>query len=1044
MHGLIDWFARNSVAANILMVMVLFLGGYALMNQVTLEVFPEFETNVITITVPYRGSTPTEVEEGVAIHIEEAIYDLIGIEKISSTSSEGSASISIEVEDRHSPRELLDDVKNRVDAINTFPDEIERPLYKIEQRRREAISVVVSGDLPEQELRHLGEKVRDDLTNLPGITQVELTAVRPYEISIEVSEHNLRKYHLSFDMISNAISQSSLDLPAGKIRTKGGETLLHTKGQAYIKEDFEKITIRTQENGAKLSLSDIATINDGFEEESLFALFNNTPCVVINVYRVGSQNAMELAGTVRDYVASEHMPQGVTLSYWRDRSVIIKNRLTTLIKNAIQGGILVIILLALFLRLRVAIWVCVGIPVSFMGAIFMMPILGVTINIVSLFAFILVLGIVVDDAIVTGENIYTHINRSNEGVISAIRGTQEVSIPVFFGMMTTAIAFVPIMLLGGRFGPIFAHIPLVIIPVLIFSLIESKLVLPSHLKHMKADNKSGSGWLFRIQRRVSKGLEYVIANYYRPTLEPAMRHRYITLSIFIAIFIITMSIVISGHLRFSFFPRVQSELARATLTMPQGTSFAVTSAHIRHISDAARQLKNKHIDESTGESVIKNILVMGGTTGSESPQSHIGRVSFEIVPPEERTNPVTSTDLVREWRKMIGPLAGVKELNFRAEIGRIGSPIDIQLAGQNFDELQIISEKLKVRLSQYPGVFDITDTFESGKDEIQLNIKPEARYLNITQLDLARQVRQAFFGEEVQRIQRGRDDVRVMLRYPADERKSIEDLKRMYIRTSDGSEVPFMHVANVKIGRGFSSIRRVDRRRIISITADINKDTVDMRNITADLREFLDELVQSYSGVSYSFEGEAKEQRKSFGGLFSGLLYVLLGIYVLLAIPFKSYFQPLIVMSIIPFGVIGAILGHLIAGISLSILSLFGMLALSGIVVNDSLVLVDYVNKQIRAGMPLLEAIKTSGTARFRPILLTSLTTFVGLMPLIFEKSTQAQFLIPMAVSLAYGILFATFITLYLIPINYLILEDIVIILNKAKSFITGNSTRKI
>lgn len=1036
MHGLIEWFAKNSVAANLVMVTIIFLGGYTLMNRVTLEVFPTFETNVITITVPYRGATPVEVEKGVAIRIEEAVYDLVGIEKISSTSSEGSASVSIEIEDGRDPRELLDDIKNRVDAINTFPDEIERPLYKINQRRREVISVVVSGDLSEHELRNLGEQVRDDIANLPGITQVELTSVRSYEISIEISEFNLRKYQLSFDRISNAISRSSLDLPAGKIKTKGGEILLRTKGQAYVREDFEKIVILTRKDGTKLMLGDIATIKDDFEEEPLFAFFNNSPSVEIDVYRVGSQNAMEVAEAVRNYVASVQIPQGVNISYWRDRSVIIKNRLNTLMKSAIQGGLLVFILLALFLRFRVALWVCAGIPVSFMGAIFMMPMLGVTINIVSLFAFILVLGIVVDDAIVTGENIYTHIKRSNQGVISAIRGTQEVAVPVFFGVLTTVVAFIPIMMLEGRRGPIFAQIPLVIIPVLIFSLIESKLVLPSHLKHLKVDKEKNKNPFLRLQHKISDGLEYVITHYYRPSLGPAMKHRYATLSVFIAVLIITTSIVKSGHLRFTFFPRVQSELARATLLMPQGTPFEITSAHIQRISDAAQKLKMKYVDQDSGESVIKNILMMAGSTGRGSPQSHIGRVSFEIVPPEERTNPVTSSDLVREWRKMIGPLAGAKELTFRAEIGRGGSPIDIQLAGQDFDELQTISEELKARLSQYPGVFDITDTFQSGKEEIQLKIKPEAEHLNVTQFDLARQVRQAFFGQQVQRIQRGRDDVRVMLRYPKNERRSIDDLENMYIRTVEGNEVPFKHVATVKMGQGFASIKRVDRKRIISITADINKETVNMTDITADLEKFLDELIQSRPSVNYSFGGEAEEQRKSFGGLFSGLLFVLFAIYALLAIPFKSHFQPFIVMSVIPFGLIGAILGHLIIGINLSILSIFGMLALIGVVVNDSLVLVDYINKRTREGTPLMEAVQTSGAARFRPILLTSLTTFAGLMPLIFEKSTQAQFLIPMAVSLAYGILFATFITLYLIPINYLIHEDLTGIFNKAKSYI--------
>lgn len=593
------------------------------------------------------------------------------------------------------------------------------------------------------------------------------------------------------------------------------------------------------------------------------------------------------------------------------------------------------------------------------------------------------------------------------------------------------------MLLGGRRGPIFAQIPMIVIPVLLFSLIESKLILPSHLKHMKLNNNSNNNMLLKLQNKVSGGLEYAIIHFYKPSLALAMKHSFTTLSIFLATLIISLSIVKSGYLHFSFFPRVQSELARATLLMPQGTSFDITSAYIERINNAAEKLREKHIDPETGESVIKNILMISGSTGSRRPQSHIGRVSFEIVPPENRTSSVTSSDLVREWRKMIGPLVGVKELNFRAEIGRTSSPLEIQLAGHDFEKLKVISDKLKTRLSQYAGVFDITDSFQDGKEEIQLNIKPEAEHLNVTQLDLARQVRQGFFGQETQRIQRGLDDIRVMLRYPENERKSIADLESMRIRTASGIEVPLGHVAEVKMGKGFASINRVDRKRIISVTADINKETVNLGDVTADLGQLLDELLPSYPGISYSFEGEAKEQKESFGGLISGMLFILFTIYVLLAIPLKSYFQPLLVMSVIPFGLIGAILGHLLLGMNLSILSLFGILALSGVVVNDSLVLVDYINKRTREGVPLIEAVQMSGVARFRAVLLTSLTTFAGLTPLIFEKSTQAQFLIPMAVSLGFGILFATFVTLYLIPANYVVFEKFITIFNPDYSIVS-------
>ncbi len=618
-------------------------------------------------------------------------------------------------------------------------------------------------------------------------------------------------------------------------------------------------------------------------------------------------------------------------------------------------------------------------------------------------------------------------------VEAASKGAQEVAIPVIFGILTTIIAFTPLLMIGGFRGKIFFQIPAIVIPVLLFSIVESKLILPAHLKHLKVGkvDRAKLNPLARWQRKIADGFELLVVSYYKPLLAVAMKHRYLALSIFIGVFVLFLGVVMSGRIRFTYFPRVQSERARARLDMPLGTPVEITANHVKRIEAAAEKLRDKHIDPETGESVIEHILAtlggesFGGRGGGRGGQSHKGEVVFQVVPPEERSIEVKSTELVSEWRKLIGVIPGAEELNFRAEIGRGGDPIDIQLTGSSFEDLSEIVGIVEERLQQYPGVFDITNTFQDGKQEIMLAIKPEAEHLGLTMSDLARQVRQAFYGQEAQRIPRGREDVRVMIRYPEDERRSLANLETMRIRRPDGIEIPFSSVAEAKMGRGFSTIRRVNRNRTINIRADINKKETNLAGINEDLTQFLSHLTSQYPGVNWSFEGEAKEQRESFGSLYSGSLFVLFAIYAMMAIPFKSYVQPLIVMTVIPFGLVGAVLGHIIMGMNLSILSIFGMLALSGVVVNDSLVLVHYVNSRRKDKMTLDDAVRSAGVARFRPIILTSLTTFAGLSPLILEKSTQAQFLIPMAVSLGFGILFATCITLILIPINYLILEDI-------------------
>ncbi len=1019
---MIAWFTKNHVAANLLLISILLAGLFSVSTQIPLEVFPSFEADRISVSVTLRGSTPEDVEKGVAIRIEEAVQDLEGIKRITSRSSEGSASVSIEVDTGYDPRELLADIKSRVDAINTFPVDAEKPVVALAQRTREVIAVTVSSEYGEKETLEYAEHVRDDLLRLPEITQVELSGVRDYEIAIEVSQDTLRQYDLRLSDISSAISNSSTDVSAGNLKTEGGDVLIRSKGQAYRKDEFAQVVVKYQADGTIIRLGDIARITDDFEETPVRTRFNGKQAAFIDVYRIGPQSAIEVADAVKNYI-TEHqsqLPEGFELSFWDDDSEIVKSRIATLTTNAIQGGILVLALLTLFLRPAIAFWVFIGIPVSFMGAFLAMPIFGITLNVMSLFGFILVLGIVVDDAIVTGENVYTHLKTAESGEQAAIRGTQEVATPVTFGVLTTVAAFLPLAFIEGNRGALFAQIPVVVIPVLLFSLIESKFVLPAHLKYLKLrSEKSNPSKLQRFQQRFADGFEHAIMKYYQPLLNVALKNKLATVSLFVGIFFIILTLITSGWTKFIFFPRIPSETVRAELTFPAGIPFEVTNKYIIDMSDKAKELQDKYRDED-GQSVILNILA---TTGGRGGSSNTGSVRFEITPAEKRESDIGSRELASEWRDLIGIIPGAESVTFRAEFGRSSDPIDVQLSGSSIDTLEAVAEKVKERLATYPTVYEIADSMSDGKDELQIELTEQGLALGLNRVDVSQQVRNSFFGAQVQRIQRGRDDVRVMVRLPIEERRSVADLTDILIKTPTGGTVPLSHVATLVPGQSPSSIYRIDRYRTLNVTADVEKSNTNMTVLQADLKTYLDELMVQYPGVDYSLEGEAKEQRESFGSLAWGLVFVFFIIYALLAIPFKSYMQPLIVMSVIPFGMIGAVMGHWVMGMELTIMSLLGMLALIGVVVNDSLVLVDFINKKREEGGDLLETVKLAGAARFRPVMLTSLTTFTGLMPLLFEKATQAQFLIPMAVSLGFGIIFATLITLLLVPVNYLLME---------------------
>ena len=1008
------------------MITVIVSGAYALMNRVAVEVFPSTELDIITVTVPLRGATPEDAELGLAVRIEEAVEGLEGVKKITSVAVEGSASVSIEVDENYEPRNVLDEVKTRVDAINTFPGDAEKPIISLAQHKWGVIDVVVSGDYGEAEVRQFAERVRDDLLRHPAISQVSLDAVRRYEIAIEVSQNRLREYGLTLGQLAQAIRVSSIDLSAGNVRTQGGDVLIRSKGQAYRKSDFENIVVKTNDDGSILRIADIAVVNDGFREDTMLTQFNGQHAAMIQVERVGKESALEISAAVKDYIAAQQdqLPVGIELAYWDDDAQQLKNRLGVLGTSALQGTFLVIALLTLFLRPKIALWVFIGIPISFLGAFSIMAAFDITLNLMSAFGFIVVLGIVVDDAIVTGESIYRRLKMGHSDADASITGTLDVAMPVTFGVLTTMVAFIPLTYIAGRFGSIMAPVAAVVVSVLFFSLVESKLVLPAHLRGMgEGFEKTNRSALSRWQERFADGFEAAVLQYYRPALAYLATHRYATWAGFVGVLLIILALLQSGWMRFTFFPSIQGETAVAMLNMPVGTQFGVTNRHVERIYEAARTLQERYVEADTGESIIKHILTSTGSRrGSVGPQ--YGRVRFELVPPEKRSIDITTQGLINEWRDLIGPIPGAESLTFRASFIRFGDPINIQLHGQSLEALAAAADDIKQHLASYPTVYEIADTLSDGKEELRIEVTPQGHVLGLSRNDIVSQVGEAFKGFQAQRIQRGRDDIRVIVRLPATERADFATLAELLITTPSGQQVPLSHVASLTPGKGPQQITRIDRYRTANVTAEVDKANTNMTLLEQSIREHVQQVLGKYPGIHFTMEGEAREQSDSFASLWSAIVLVLFAIYCMLALPLKSYGKPFVVMSVIPFAIIGAVIGHIIMGYTMSMMSVLGILALTGVVVNDSLVLVHAVNKQRDAGEGYLPAVLNAGVIRFRPILLTSLTTFFGLMPLLLEKSTTSQFLIPMGISLGFGILFATAITLILVPIHLLIAND--------------------
>ena len=1042
MKGVIRWFASNPVAANLVMVVML-VGGGLTYGTIKMELFPEFALDMVTVTVPYPGAAPEEVEEAICVRIEEEVHALEGVKRVTSTATEGVGTVTVELQRGADPRRVLDDVKTRVNAIHTFPELAERPVIEEIVMRTQVINVAISGPAEEAVLKRLGEQVRDELSAVEGISQVTLASSRPYELSIEVSEDALRRHGLSISDLSRAVRTSSLDLSGGTLKTGGGEVLLRAKGQAYVGEDFRDLALVTRPDGSRILLGDVAEVVDGFEDTSQETTFNGDPMVQVQVFRVGDENALTVAQLVKDYVAEAQprMPEGITLTPFADASILLQGRLSLLTKNGYQGLFLVFAVLAIFLRFRLAFWVTAGIPISFLGALWLMPALGVSINMLSLFAFILVLGIVVDDAIVIGESVFTEQKKDPDRLAATIRGTNRVALPVTFAVLTTVTAFMPMLDLPGLFGKFFSVFPLAVIPILLFSWAESKVILPSHLAHggglaARLARVRPFAWWVAFQGFFERGMELTARRVYQPSLDFCLRWRYLTHAATIAVFLVTLGLVGGGFVRFVDFPKIPGDLVVAQLTMPLGTAPAVTAEAVARIDEAARRLQAEIDAERAGPNPIRHYITAVGEQPVKAMQnrhggggaivgSHLGEVTIELTPTEERED-VPTQEIIDRWRSLCGPIPGAVELVFSADVMGGGDAVAVQFEGNDVDELRAAAEELKRDLGALPGVFDVSDSFRGGKQEIRLEILPSAEALGLTLDDLARQVRQGFYGEEAQRIQRGRNELKVMVRYPEEDRRTLYTLEQMRIRTPRGDEVPFAQVARASLDRGYATIRRSDRKRVVTVKSDLDEAITSNGDVLAALQaNSLPGILERHPSVSWSVEGRSAELRTAMSELARMFAVALLVIYALMAIPFKSYVQPLIVMSAIPFGLIGAVLGHVIMGHDLSVLSMVGIVALTGVVVNDSLVLVDFINRRRAEGGDLIDAVRRAGVERFRPILLTSLTTFAGLTPLMWETSVQAQFLIPMAIALAWGVIFSTAITLVFVPAGYLILDDI-------------------
>lgn len=1043
---MIRWFANNGIAANLLMFAILAAGFNAAWNKVPLEVVPESSAwEIVYMEMPYRGGTPKDIEENVLIPVERALEGISGIREVNSDGMPGMAKFYFKAKDGVDLDKLLDEIKSRVDTISTFPGETERAKIIIPDSsgRLPVLSVAVTGELDEAALLQATKKVQREILELEGVSRADIQGVRKTEISIEADLAKLRAYKLTFRELADAIRSSSINLTAGTIRSESGRLVVKTRGQAYEAAEFEKIPIRAA-NGADVMLGEVAKVNDGFEEDQKIVEFNGRPAMFIQVRRARGEDAIEISDRVREYV-STRAPEGTHLYTWNDSSLSIRGRLGTLTSSLLQGCVLVFLILGLFLRPQVALWVVLGIPISFAGGVLVMSmdlpffdIFPVTANVMSLFGFIIVLGVVVDDAIVTGENVYAKLRTGMDPLEASVLGTKEVAVPVTFGILTTIAAFVPLSHVSGGWGDFAKQIPPVVIPVLLFSLVESKLILPAHLKHVRPRGNH-IGFFGRFQKGFADGMEWFVDHAYTPMLKVAVQYRYSVLALFVAMAMAVIGYWAGGRMGFASFPSVENLRISADLNLPNDLPIERTHAYVERITAATEILKKEYTDPKTGETLIRNVARVTGSSDFEGrPDSSRGKVVVEVMPPSERSEPgPTNAEIAKRWTALVGEIEEADSFYIHAEItGKQnreerrenaggGEPMALELRGPNSEEKNQVAEEIKKLIRSYDGIGGAWAQINRGQDEIEFTLKPRAAELGVTQGLLAQQVRQAFYGEEAQRIVRDSEEIRIMLRLPKEARRSLHTLSRLKIRSPRGGEVPLNTVADFRFTKAPTFVERNDGAEVIRIGGMPEDDSVDIVGIAEELGPEIRKLTDQVEGLSFLWTGYVAEHEESVKKTWLNAGFLLFALYALLAIPFRSVLQPIYVLLAVPFGVIGALLGHLIMDITPNFLSVFGMLALAGVVVNDSLVMVDFVNRKRRDGMSLIEAALAAGARRFRPIILTSLTTFAGLVPLLMDQSLQAQFLIPMAVSLGFGILFATGITLFLIPCALVSADDL-------------------
>ncbi len=1013
--GPIAWMAGHSVAANLLM-LVFLIGGAILAGQVKKEVFPDFDLDRVNITVPYPGASPEEVERGVVLAIEQAVQGLEGVKEVTASAQEGMGSIRVEMIEGENIQRLAQDIQNEVDRINSFPEEAEEPQVVIAQRRRYVVELALYGDQSEWVLREVAEDIRDRLIQDPDITQVDLVGVRDYEISIEIPQATLRAYNLTLEEVAARIRRTAVELPGGAIKAESGDILVRVNERRDYGHEFGKIPIITANDGTRVLLEDIAAINDGFEETDNFATYNGKAAVMIQVYRVGDQTPISVSDAVHRQIEiiNQILPPGLAIDARRDRSEVYRQRMDLMMRNGYLGLGLVFILLAVFLEARLAFWVSLGIPISILGSFLFLPSMDVSINVISMFAFIITLGIVVDDAIVVGENIYYHRQNGMKWFEAAVRGTREIAKPITFSVLTNMVAFMPMLFVPGFMGKIFKFIPMVVTAVFAVSLIECLFILPSHIGHRRRLDPSGPlGWLIAGQKRFSDLFGRFIRTKYGPFLDLVLRFRYLTLAVGVAVLLVTFAYIKSGRMGFDLFPKVESDYAKVTAQLPFGTAVQKTEQVQQLLVTAAQQVTA----ENGGDNLAQGIFaVIGG---------NLAEVRIYLTPPDVR--PISTARLTDLWRERVGSITGLEYLKFESDAGGPGrgAAVAIELSHRRIDVLEQASKDLAEALGFFPNVADIDDGYAPGKRQIDFQIKPEGRSLGLRSQEVARLVRHAYYGAEVLRQQRGRNEIKVTVRLPKEERAFEHNLEEMILRTPAGTEIPLREAVTIKRGRAYTTIDRRNGRRVVTVSADVKPRSKTDEVLASLTAETLPALQQKYPGLAYGFEGRQADRRESMRGLMFGFLMALVVIYAMLAVPFNSFIQPMIIMMSIPFGVVGAVIGHMVMGYSLSVMSAFGVVALSGVVINGALVLIDFANRKREGGMNVHEAIHDAGIHRFRPILLTTLTTFGGLTPMIFETSRQARFLIPMAISLGFGILFAAFITLLLVPALYLIIEDV-------------------